>query len=256
MTSYKEENIMNIIRDNEELAYRILAGDNLINLEIATSINNNQINKSSVYIGICHQSGITPEIKTLSSWMNTVIKEINTMIRKKIEYATISGINIKQKKQNKSFRGEIEIPQYFYFNSFSLAYTMKTRTITYYIQDDEIRHAEPIKISDKLYNILDSLTLFIPSNSNDSNNVDYSIIINNCPYSSNTYILLTVHPATAQYEIVNKIDLDKISKLKKQNQCCENTDIVVIPASEHRSLIDQSEIAMTNKYMFTILDRQ
>ncbi len=67
---------MNIIRDNEELAYRILVGDNLINLEIATSISNNQINRNNVYIGICHQSEIcnqrlhkTPEIKTLSSWI-------------------------------------------------------------------------------------------------------------------------------------------------------------------------------------------
>lgn len=81
---------MNIIRDNEELAYRILAGDNLVNLEIATSISNNQINKSNVYIGlchqggICHQSGITSEIKTLSNWMNTIIEEVNNMIRKKI----------------------------------------------------------------------------------------------------------------------------------------------------------------------------
>lgn len=39
---------MNIIRDNEELSYRILAGDNLINIEIATSISNNQFNKSNV----------------------------------------------------------------------------------------------------------------------------------------------------------------------------------------------------------------
>lgn len=209
----KEESIMNIIRDNEELAYRILAGDNLINIEIATSLNNNQINKSNVYIGI------SPEIKTLSNWMNTIIEEVNNMIHKKIEYATTSGINI---KQNKFFSGEIEIPQHFYFNSFSLAYTMKTRTITYYIQDDEIRHTEPIKISDKLYNILDSLTLFIPSDNNDneSNNVDYSIIISNSPYSTNhTHMLLTVHPATEQYEIVNKIDLiNKTSKSNKSNQ--------------------------------------
>lgn len=125
---------------------------------------------------------------------------------------------------------------------------MKTRTITYYIQDDEIRHAEPIKISDKLYSILDSLTLFIPSNNNDSNSVDYSIIISNCPYSTNhTHVLLTVHPATAQYEIVNKINninkTSKTSRSKKQNQCCENTDTIVIPASEHRSLINQSEMA-------------
>ena len=54
---------MNIIRDNEELAYRILAGDNLINIEIATGISNNQINKSNVYIGI------PPETKTLSNWI-------------------------------------------------------------------------------------------------------------------------------------------------------------------------------------------
>ena len=238
---------MNIIRDNEELAYRILAGDNLVNLEIATSISNNQINKSNVYIGLCHQGGITPEIKTLSNWMNTIIEEVNNMIRKKIQQDI---------KQNKSLRGEMEIPQYFHFNSFSLTETLKTGTITYYIQDDEIRHAEPIKISDKLYNILDSLTLFIPSNSNDSNTVDYSIIISNCPYATNhTHILLTVHPATAQYEIVNKINIiNKTSKTKKQNQCYENTDIVVIPASEHRSLIDQSEIAMTNNYQFTSLD--
>ena len=148
----------------------------------------------------------------------------------------------------------MEIPQYFHFNSFSLTETLKTGTITYYIQDDEIRHTGRVKISDKLYNILDSLTLFIPSNNNDSNNVDYSLIIGNSTNNNHTHIFLTVHPATAQYEIVNKIDLDKISKLKKNDQYYENTDIVVIPASEHRSLIDQSEIAMTNNYQFTSLD--
>lgn len=245
---------MNIIRDNEELAYRILAGDNLINLEIATSISNNQINKSNVYIDLCHQSGITPEIKTLSNWMNTILEKIHNVIIRKINK------DIREKQQNKSFNEET--PQHFYFNSFSLAYTMKTRTITYYIQDDEIRHAEPIKISDKLYNILDSLTLFIPeefipsdSNNNESNNVDYNIIISNSPDNKHTHMLLTVHPATEQYEIVNKIDLiSKSNRSNQQDQQSENIDIVVIPASEHRSLIDQSEIAMTNNYMFISLD--
>lgn len=240
---------MNIIRDNEELSYRILAGDNLINLEIATSINNNQINKSSVYIGL------PPEIKTLSSWMNAIIEEINNMLHNKIQQ------DIKQKQQNKSFRGEIDIPRNAVFNSFSLTEALQTRTITYdyYTYDEKIKHLEPtvkhteqVKISDKLYDILDSLTLFIPeefipynSNNSDSNNIDYSLIINNCPYNDNTYILLTVHPATAQYEIVNKIDIiNKTSKSKKQNKRhqSENTDIVVIPASEHRNLINQSHI--------------
>ena len=152
----------------------------------------------------------------------------------------------------------MEIPQYFHFNSFSLAHTMKTRTITYFyfLDTDEIRHTGRVKISDKLYNILDSLTLFIPSDSNDSNNVDYSLIIGNSTNNNHTHIFLTVHPATAQYEIVNKIDLDKISKLKKNDQYYENTDIVVISASEHKSLIGQSKITMTNKYMPTSLDRQ
>ena len=261
---------MNIIRDNEELAYRILAGDNLINLEIVTSINNNQINRNSIYIGL------PPEIKTLSSWMNAILEEINNMLNKKIKYATTSGINIKQMQQNKSFRGEIDIPWNPRFNSFSLTEALKTRTITYdyYTYNEKIKHIEPtvkhteqVKISDKLYDILDSLTLFIPeefipeefipSNSNDSNNADYSLIINNCPYNDNTYILLTVHPATAQYEIVNKIDIiNKTSKSKKHDRCHKNIDIVVIPASEHRSLIDQSHISMTNKYMITSLINQ
>ena len=92
---------MNIIRDNEELAYRILAGDNLINIEIATSISNNKINKSSVYIGLCHQSGITPEIKTLSSWMNTILEKIRNVIIRKINK------DIREKQQNKSFNEEI-----------------------------------------------------------------------------------------------------------------------------------------------------
>lgn len=185
--------------------------------------------------------------------MNAIIEEINNMI--------------------KSFRGEIDIPQHCHFNSFSLTEALKTRTITYdyYTYDEKIKHLEPtvrhteqIKISDKLYNLLDSLTLFttdedaIPSdsNNNDSNNADYSLIINDCPYNDNTYILLTVHPATAQYEIVNKINIvNKTSKSNKKKQCnqTENTDIVVIPASEHRSLINQSHISMTNKYMITSL---
>ena len=120
----------------------------------------------------------------------------------------------------------MEIPQYFYFNSFSLAYTMKTRTITYYyfLDTDEIRHTGQVKISNKLYNILDSLTLFIPeefipSDSNDSNNADYSIIIGNSTNNNHTHIFLTVHPATAQYEIVNKIYLvNMMSKSNKSNQ--------------------------------------
>ena len=204
--------------------------------------------------------------------MNAIIEEINNMLNKKIKYATTSGINIKPMQQNKSFRGEIDIPWNPRFNSFSLTEALKTRTITYdyYTYDEKIKHIEPtvkhteqVKISDKLYDILDSLTIFIvdenfipeevivdknfiPSNSNDSNNADYSLIINNCPYNDNTYILLTVHPATAQYEIVNKINIvnmtSKTSKSKKHDQCHENIDIVVIPASEHRSLIDQSHI--------------
>lgn len=95
---------MNIIKDNEELSYRILAGDNLINLEIATSINNNQINKSNVYIDLCHQSGISPETKTLINWMNTILEKTHNVIIRKINK------DIRQKKQNGSFRGEIETP--------------------------------------------------------------------------------------------------------------------------------------------------
>lgn len=252
---------MNIIKDNEELSYRILAGDNLINLEIATGISNNQINRNNVYIGL------PPEIKTLSSWLNTIRKEINNMIRKKIQQDI---------KQNKSFRGEIDKPWNEQFNSFSLTEALQTGTITYsYYKYNEklrpedlckdpysiieptVKHIGQVKISDKLYNILDSLTLFIPSNNNDSNNVDYDIIMCNRINNKHNYIFLTVHPATAQYEIVNKIYLvNMISKSNQQDQCCKNIGMVVIPISEHRSLIDQSNITMTRNYQFTSLDRQ
>lgn len=248
---------MNIIRDNEELAYRILAGDNLISLEIATSISNNQINKSNVYLDLCHQSGITPEIKTLSNWLNTILEKIHNVIIRKINK------DIREKQQNKSFNEEI--PQYFHFNSFSLTETLKTGTITYdyYMHNEKIKHTEQVKISKVLYRILDSLTLFIPeefipsdSNNNDSNNVDYDIIISNSPDNKHTHMLLTVHPATEQYEIVNKIELvSKSNKSNQQDQQSENINIVVISASEHRSLIDQSKIAMTNKYLIQELDK-
>lgn len=251
---------MNIIRDNEELAYRILAGDNLINIEIATSISNNKINKSNVYIDLCHQSGIPPEITTLSNWMNTILEKIRNVIIRKINK------DIREKEQSKS--SSEEIPQYFHFNSFSLTETLKTGTITYdyYMHNKEIKHTEQVKISKVLYKILDSLTLFIPeefipsdSNNNDSNNVDYDIIISNSPDNKHTHMLLTVHPATEQYEIVNKIDLvsmtSKSNKSNQQDQQSENINIVVIPASEHRSLIDQSKIAMTNKYLINELDK-
>lgn len=46
----------------------------------------------------------------------------------------------------------------------------------------------------------------------------------------------------------------KSNKSNQQDQQSENINIVVIPASEHRSLIDQSEIAMTNKYLIQELD--
>lgn len=262
---------MNIIRNNEELSYRILVGDNIINLEIATSISNNQINRNNVYIGICHQSGITSEIKTLSSWIQAVIKEINSMIRKKIQQDI---------KQNKSFRGEIDKSWNARFNSFSLTEALQTRAITYsYYKYDEnlrpedlykdshiiieptVKHTEQVKISDKLYDLLDSLTLFIPSDSNESNNVDYSLIIcNRTNNKKHTHIFLTVHPATAQYEIVNKIDIvnmtSKSSKSNQQDHCCKNIGIVVIPASEHKSLIDRSNITMTRNYQFISIDRQ
>lgn len=261
---------MNIIRDKEEIAYRILAGDNLINLEIVTSISNNKINKQNVYIDICHQSGITSEIKTLSSWMDAMIEEIINLMGQDISR------EIHQKQQNKTFRKEIDIPWNARFNSFSLNESLQTRTITYSyykyneklrpedlnkdphnIIEPDVKHIKQLKISDKLYNILDSLTLFIPSNNNDSNNVDYSIVISNSTYY--THMLLTVHPATEQYEIVNKINIiNKTSKSKKQNQCqqSENTDMIVIPASEHRSLIGQSNIIMTNNYQTKELDRR
>lgn len=202
---------MNIIRNNEEIAYRILVGDNLVNLEIATSISNNQINRSNVYIDICHQSGITSETKTLINWMNTIIEKIRNVIIRKINK------DIREKEQNKSFNEEI--PQYFHFNSFSLTETLKTGTITYdyYMHNEEIKHTEQVKISKVLYRILDSLTLFIPNdnNDNDSNTVDYDIIISNSPDNKHTHMLLTVHQATEQYEIVNKIDL--INKTSKSN---------------------------------------
>lgn len=250
---------MNIIRDNEELAYRILAGDNLVNLEIATSISNNQINKSNVYIDLVMYDE-TPETKTLINWMNTILEKIRNVIIRKINK------DIREKQQNKSFNEEI--PQYFHFNSFSLTETLKTGTITYdyYMHNEEIKHTEQVKISKVLYRILDSLTLFIPeefipsdSNNNESNNVDYDIIISNSPDNKHTHMLLTVHPATEQYEIVNKIDIvnmtSKSNQSNQQDQQSENINIVVIPASEHRSLIDQSKIAMTNKYLINELDK-
>ena len=186
---------MNIIRDNEELAYRILAGDNLINLEIATSISNNKINKSNVYIDLVMYDE-TPEIKTLSSWINTILEKIRNVIIRKINK------DIREKEQSKSSREEI--PQYFHFNSFSLTETLKTGTITYdYYMRDEIKHTEQVKISKVLYKVLDSLTLFIPeefipsdSNNNESNNIDYDIIISNSPDNKHTHMLLTVHPAS------------------------------------------------------------
>lgn len=122
------------------------------------------------------------------------------------------------------------------------------------MHDEKIKHTEQVEISKVLYKILDSLTLFIPSDSNE--NDMYDIIIKNYNYK-NPYILLTVHPATAQYEIVNKIDfINMTSKSNQQDQCHENIDIVVIPASEHRSLIDQSKITMTNKYLINELDKR
>lgn len=89
------------------------------------------------------------------------------------------------------------------------------------MHNEEIKHTEQVKISKVLYRILDSLTLFIPSdsNNNDLNNVDYDIIISNSPDNKHTHMLLTVHPASEQYEIVNKIDLvNKTSKSNKSNQ--------------------------------------
>lgn len=91
---------MNIIRDNEELAYRILAGDNLINIEIATSLSNNQINKSNVYIDLVMYDE-TPEIKTLINWMNAILEKIRNVIIRKINK------DIREKQQNKSFSEEI-----------------------------------------------------------------------------------------------------------------------------------------------------
>ena len=96
------------------------------------------------------------------------------------------------------------------------------------MHNEEIKHTEQVKISKVLYRILDSLTLFIPeefipsdSNNNESNNVDvdYDIIISNSPDNKHTHMLLTVHPATEQYEIVNKIELvSKSNKSNKSNQ--------------------------------------
>lgn len=142
--------------------------------------------------------------------MNTIIEKIHNVIIRKINK------DIREKQQNKSFNEEI--PQYFHFNSFSLTETLKTGTITYdyYMHNEEIKHTEQVKISKVLYKILDSLTLFIPSNNNDSNNVDYDMIISNSPDNKHTHMLLTVHPASEQYEIVNKIDL--VSMTSKSNQ--------------------------------------
>ena len=255
-------NIIKISQDklNEELSYRVLAGDNSItklNILIQNDIHNKD-NIKEVYLSINNQISI----QSLQDWTQAVTQEIRREIH--------------QKQQNGSFREIIDIPWNAGYNSFSLTEALQTRTITYsYYKYDEnlrpedlhkdsrivieptVKHIKQLKISDKVYDLLESLTLIIPDEIIPDNNDNiyqkyedsmYDIIIQNQNYK-NPYIFLTVHPATEQYEIVNKVDvINMTNKSKKQNHKSENIGIVAIPASEHNSLINQSNITMTDKY--------
>lgn len=229
MTSYKNMNILRINKDSltEELSYRTLLGDSIIKLKLAGhNINNDLVNndnliindksdayldiQSSAYLELCHQSGISSNPITLYSWLNEVDYELYNQVNS-------TGTIIP--------KGLI--------NTFSLSETLQTRTITYTYKtygnqslEDRLRdpyeqtvgkptiHTEPIKISDKLYNLLDSLIIIIPSNNHLFDNVEPEIIIKNKPsetkYHFITQLFITMKISQTdkkEYEIINSIEV-------------------------------------------------
>lgn len=165
-------NIIKISQDSltEELSYRTLLGDSITKLKIAGhNINKDLINndnhvindKSEVYLDIGSSEYLessTSDPITLYNWLNEVNWELHNQVNP-------TGTIIP--------RGLI--------NTFSLTEALQTRTITYTYKtygnqnlEDRLNdpyestvgkptiHTEPLKISDKLYSLLDSLTLVIP----------------------------------------------------------------------------------------------
>lgn len=199
---------MNILRINkdsltEELSYRTLLGDSITKLKIAGhNINNDLVNKdlvinnkSDAYLDIQSSAYLESSASnpiTLYSWINEVDYELYNQVNS-------TGTIIP--------KGLI--------NTFSLTETLQTRTITYTYKtygnqslEDRLRdpyeqtvekptiHTEPIKISDKLYNLLDSLIIIIPSDNHLFDNVEPEIIIKNkspeLRYTSNIHIQLFI----------------------------------------------------------------
>ena len=74
----------------------------------------------------------------------------------------------------------------------------------------QIKHTGQLKISDKLYNLLNSLTLIIPYNedipSNDQDHIMYDIMIDHSiSYNKDIYLFLIVKPHKSKINIIHKI---------------------------------------------------
>lgn len=219
-------NIIKISQDklNEELSYRVLAGDSSITKlniyngdeirEVYLTINNQYATTSGTGI-------ISSTLESLQDWTKAVNQEISHQLYQ------MSNICNTQ------------------FNSFRLNEALDTRTITFtYNKPDELnnqqchssineiideclslsltpqtKHTGQLKISDKLYNLLDSLTLIIPdkiihSNDQDSEiyeNIIYDILIDNyiqySQYNKDIHLFLIVKPQNSKINIIHKISV-------------------------------------------------
>lgn len=216
-------NIIKISQDSltEELSYRALAGDNSI-----TKLNiHNGTNISNVYLNISNQ-GIQSTLESLQDWTKAVNNEISNQL-----YEMSNLYNTQSNICNA------------WSNSFSLNEALQTRTITYtYNEPDEInnqpchssidhiidesltlslipqiKHTGQLKISDKLYNLLNSLTLIIPYNedipSNDQDHIIYDDIIydimidSSISYNKDIHLFLIVKPHKSKINIIHKIEV-------------------------------------------------
>ena len=242
-------NIIKISQDSltEELSYRALVGDNSItklNIYNGTSISN-------VYLNISNQ-GIQSTLESLQDWTKAVNNEISNQLYK------ISNLYNPQSNICNAW-----------FNSFSLNEALQTRTITYtYNEPDEInnqpchntiddclslslapqiKHTGQLKISDKLYNLLNSLTLIIPYDkdipSNEQDHIIYEDIMydimidSSISYNKDIHLFLIVKPHKSKINIIHKIEVYPPNRDTKYSLQAATDGIVI--ADDQSNIIDK-----------------
>lgn len=105
----------------------------------------------------------------------------------------------------------------------------------------QTKHTGQLKISDKLYNLLDSLTLVIPYNKDSEtyDDVIYDIIIDNTVHSSkkNNQLFLIVKPQDSKINIIHKISVYPPNRDTKYSLQAATDGMII--ADDQSNIIDK-----------------